>query len=166
MPEEPQQGQSETQGQETEQLDFDAWLGSQDEKVRALLDNHTKGLRSALEGERSQRKELAKQLKELTGKVEANSDAAKQLAEISGRLELEEKRADFYEKASTAGCRNLRLAWLAAQADNLTVEQVKAQHPELFGTSKPDTGAGHGAGSGGGGETKDMNAFIRRAAGR
>lgn len=166
MPEETT-GQSETQGQENEALDFDTWLGSQDDKVKTLLDGHTKGLKSALEGERAQRRDLAKQLKDAANKAEAGSEAAKQLAEISGKLETEEKRATFYEQASAAGCRNLRLAWLAAQADGLTVEQVKAQNPELFGVVKPPpTNGGNGSGGASGGAKKDMNEFIRRSAGR
>lgn len=147
--------------------DFDSWLSAQDETVRGLLDGHTKGLRSALDTERANAKSLAKQIKELTGKAEAGSETAKQLAELSGKLETEQRRADFYEAATAAGCRNLKLAWLAAQSDGLSAEQVKAQYPDLFATTRPPaTHAGNGAQGAGGGAQKDMNVFIRRAAGR
>lgn len=156
----------ETTTDESGTLDFDTWLSSQDDKIKGLLDGHTKGLKSSLEGERAKRKELAKEIKEMTGKLEAGSEAAKQLTVLSGKLETEQKRADFYEKATAAGCRNLRLAWLAAQADDLTIEQVKTANPELFGVVvKPPTNAGNGAGSGGGGEKLDMNSLIRKKAG-
>lgn len=145
-------------------LDFDTWLNSQDDKVKGLLDGHTKGLKSSLEKERKSREKLAKDIKDMTAKLEAGSDAANKLTELSGKLETEQKRADFYEKATAAGCRNLRLAWLAASADDLTIEQVKTANPELF-AAKASTNGGNGAGSGGGGEKQDMNSLIRKRAG-
>lgn len=154
-----------TTNDESGTLDFDTWLKSQDDKVKGLLDGHTKGLKSSLEGERKQRESVAKKLKEVTGKLDASSDAAKQLTELSGKLETEQKRADFYEKAVDAGCKKPRTAWILAQADDLTIEQVKTANPELF-TAKASTNGGNGAGSGGGGEKQDMNSLIRKKAGR
>ena len=167
MPDETQGqgGTPEAQGETPAAVDFDTWLGSQDETVKGLLTQHTGGLRTALQQERDNAKQLAKQLKELGGKLEANSEAAKQVAELSSRLETEQRRADFVQEAAAAGCRDLRLAWLAANADNLTVKQVQAQHPDLF-APRPATNAGHGASNANGGAQRDMNAFIRRAAGR
>lgn len=159
-----QGGTPEGQGETPEPVEFDAWLEGQDETVRGLIDGHTKGLKSALDTERNNAKALAKQIRELSGKLDANSDAAKQLTELSGKLETEQKRADFYEAATAAGCRNLRLAWLAASADGLTLDQVRAQHPDLF--ARPATNAGNGAATAAGGAARDMNAYIRRAAGR
>jgi len=158
-----QGGTPEAQGETPAPVDFDTWLGSQDETVKGLIDQHTKGLRTALDDHKNQRKTLAEQLKAV--KAEAGSEAAKQLSEMQGRLETEARRADFYQEAAAAGCRDLRLAWLAANADNLTVKQVQAQHPDLF-APRPTTNAGHGANAPASGATKDMNAFIRRAAGR
>ena len=163
-----QQGQGgtpEAQGETPAPVDFDTWLGSQDETVKGLLSTHTGGLRTALQQERDNAKQLAKQLKELGGKLEANSEAAKQVAELSSRLETEQRRADFVQEAAAAGCRDLRLAWLAANADNLTVKQVQAQHPDLF-APRPATNAGHGATAPASGAQRDRNALIRKAAGR
>lgn len=160
-----QGGTPETQGETPAPVDFDTWLGSQDETVKGLLTQHTGGLRTALQQERDNAKQLAKQLKELGGKLEANSEAAKQVAELSSRLETEQRRADFVQEAAAAGCRDLRLAWLAANADGLTVKQVQAQHPDLF-APRATTNAGHGASAPAAGAQKDMNSFIRRAAGR
>lgn len=149
---------------ETPVLDFDQWIAGQTEDVRGLLDRHTTGLRTALETERQQRKDFAKQLRDATVAVEKGSAAEKALAELSGKLETESKRADFYEQATAAGCRNLRLAWLAASADGLTLKEVQAQHPDLFSVARPPaTQAGNGTQrpTGGG----DINAWMRRAAG-
>lgn len=173
MPEEAQ-AQSETQGQ-GETPNFDTWLGSQDETVRGLLDGHTQGLKSALESERDQRKTLAKQIKDMTGKLDASSDAAKQLSEISGKLEQTERRAAFFEDAAKPeiGCSNPRAAFLVASAEGLfhksgepNWQAIKAEAPELFAGRKTAAGnAGTGTNSppaavGG------MNEFIRTAAGR
>lgn len=145
---------------------FDAWIATQPETVKAIIDAHVNGLRNSVDTERQQRREFAKQIKDLTGKLDANSDAAKQLGELSANLEAAQKRADFYEKATAAGCVRLKPAFLVAQADGLTVEQVKTQYPELFAATRPPTS---NAGSGTqapptGGVT--MNELIRRAAGK
>ena len=169
MPEETQ-GQSGTQTAQGEtpkpELNFDEWMATQPEPVQSLLDKHTGGLRTALQTERDNAKTLARQVKELSGKLDANSDAGKQLAELSGKLETEQRRADFVQEAAAAGCRDLRLAWLAANADGLTLKQVMAQHPDLFAVVRPATNAGNGAQQTGAGGARDMNSFIRRAAGR
>lgn len=161
---EEQQATGETPGQ-GETPDFETWLTAQDESARSLIDSHTQGLRGALDAERTQRKDLSKQLRDLTGKLEG--EAARQVGELSTRLETAQKRADFVEAAARAGCSDVRLAWLAAQADDLTVDDVKTAYPQLFvPASRPTTNAGQGAGATNGGATRDMNLFIRRAAGR
>lgn len=160
-----QSGTPDAQGETPEIGNFDEWIAGQPEPVQSLLDQHTTGLRSALQTERENAKTLARQVRELSGKLDANSEAGKQLAELSARLETEQQRADFYEQATAAGCRNLRLAWLAAHADGLTLKQVQAQHPDLFAPTRPATNAGNGAQQQGG-AARDMNLFIRRAAGR
>ena len=167
MADEATQAAGGTQAAEGGTPDFDGWLAGQDETVRGLIDTHTSGLRSALQQERATAKAMAKQLKELSSKAEAGSELAKQLAEMQGRVETEQRRADFYEAATAAGCRNVKLAWLAANGDKLTVEQVKAQYPDLFAAARPPaTNAGSGAAAAAGGAGKSMDAFIRRAAGR
>jgi len=160
-----QGGTPEAQGETPAPVDFDTWLGSQDETVKGLLTQHTGGLRTALQQERDNAKQLAKQLKELGGKLEANSEAAKQVAELSAKLEEAQRYAEFYKEASTAGCRYPDLAWDAAKARDLTLKQVQQQYPDLF-APRPATNAGHGASNANGGAQRDMNAFIRKAAGR
>lgn len=145
---------------------YDEWYSGQGEDVRGLIDGHTRGLRSALDSERAQAKTLAKELKALSGKLDANSEAAKELETVRTKLESAQAQAEFYEVATAAGCRDLRLAWLVASADDLTVDQVKARHPDLFMTQRQvAANAGNGAGNpppAG----RSMNDYIRRAAGR
>lgn len=172
MPDETQGQEGQEQG--TQDFDFDKWLGEQPEQVRGGLEKHTSGLKSALENERTQRKDFARQLKDLTGKAEKGSEAEKALGEMSSRLEQSERRAAFYEEAGKPenGCINPKAAFLVAQADDLFKRSgepdwtaIKAAAPELFGRKTPPGNAGTGkesppAAAGG------MNQFIRAAAGR
>lgn len=88
-----------------------------------------------------------------------------------------EIKADFVEKAVAAGVTDIRLAYLAAQAEGLlgsydpdkgvgkhNLEELKKRYPHLF---RATTGGSADAGAGGSGKIGgDMNAWIRRAAGR
>lgn len=120
---------------------FDTWYATQDDATKAIIEEHTSGLSSALKAEREQRKALSAQLKELSGKAEG--ETRKALDELNAKLEAEATRANFYEAATAAGVKNLRLAHLAAQADGLIsggscdFEALKGKHPELFGSAPP-----------------------------
>lgn len=155
-------------------LVFDAWLKEQDESVQQMLDGHTRGLKSALDGERDNRKKLERELRDLAGKAEKGSEAQTQLTKMADQVAEADQKAEFYEQAHAAGVSNLKLAYLVAQNDDLidkrgrvNFETLKATYPELFG-GKPKTPAGN-AGSG---TDKDkpasatMNDYIRKAAGR
>ena len=145
---------------------FEQWLEEQDDTALSLIDSHTQGLRSALDSEREQRKSLARELKTISGKLDANSDAAKEVETLRGKLEAESARVEFYEEATQAGCRNLKLAWLAASSENLTIRQVQGQYPELFARqTAPSSNAGNGAGTPPG-PARDLNLYIRQAAGK
>lgn len=152
---------------------WDSYYGGLDDQTKGLLDSHVQGLKNGLDAERSQRKDLEKQIKDLQGKAEKGSELEQSLAAMSQKLEQESLRADFYEEASKAGVKNTKLAFITAQAEGLfdsrgrcNWDALKTQFPELFGApeKKPGGGdAGSGAGQNQGG---NMNAFIRQAAGR
>lgn len=171
---EQQQQQDAGQQQDTPQS-FDEWLKGQPEAITKLYEGHTDGLRSALQKERDNNKTLTKQLKDLGGKLEEGSEARKALDGITEKLEAEQGRADFYEEAVKQGVVDLKLAWLAIQADadelvrrgRVDFVALKEQHPNLFAQQQPASrgNAGAGAGQEPGG-TKDMNNYIRQAAGR
>jgi len=155
-------------------LTFESWLGSQDETVKGLIDAHIKGLKSALESERAQRSDLARQLRDVTAKAEKGSELEKALMEVSTQLEAAERRAAFYEEAGRPeiGCLNPKAAFALAQAEDLfdkrgrvDWEALKASAPELFRPRVPQGNAGLGT-SGPPPAHKSMNDFIRRAAGR
>lgn len=154
---------------------WDAFLQQQSDEVRGLFDGHVSGLKSALASERDQHKNLAKELREATEKLDKDSDARKELEGLSGRLETAERRAAFYEDAAKPeiGCANAKLAWLAAQEieafdrrGNVNWDALKQEFPSLFQKG----GSGNaGSGTGGGGNPPggvDMNSMIRRAAGK
>lgn len=155
-------------------FDFDAWLGEQPEHVKKGYEGKTSGLHSALESERTQRKQLASDLKKLSGAAEKGSEAQKALDEMSTRLEKAERKADFYREAGRPeiGCADVDTAFLVAEAKGLFRRSgepdwaaLKAEHPLLFARKVAAGNAGTGTQStpvteGG------MNQFIRAAAGR
>jgi len=160
-------------GNDGEALTFDAWLGKQDDKVKGLLESHTKGLKNALDTERESRKGLEKQMRELATKAEKGSEAEKQLTAFADKLAESDRRADFFDAAHKAGVTNLKLAYTIAVSDemfdkkgNVSFDTMKKTYPELFGVKKAPAGS---AGEGTEGNTNvaaDMNARIRRLAGR
>lgn len=150
----------------TETTTFETWFSGLDAPLQQLVNNHTAGLRSALESERTERKNLSKTLKELSGKLEANSEAAKQVDALRSQIETTTRRAEFVEEAAVAGCTLPRAAWHIAQAENLTVAQMRQQYPQLFAAvARAPGGAGAGVGQPPA-KTQTMNDWIRRAAGK
>jgi hypothetical protein len=182
-PETPNQGGTPNAGGQTSETtgerpaSFEAWLANQDDATKALLDGHTKGLKSALESERTQRAELAKQLRDVSGKLEKGSDAEKAVANLQAQLDAKSREADFIAAAirPEVGCSNPKLAYMLASAENLydrrgnpDWDAIKAAAPELFQSpaqplrpGSADAGAGRGQN-----RPLDMNSLIRRAAGR
>jgi hypothetical protein len=170
-----EQGQGEQgQGEGGTPATWETVLEGLPEDARALYEGHTQGLRSALESEREQRKNLARQLREATEALEEGSDARTQLETLTQTAEAAEQRAAFYEEAAGQGVKNFRLAWLAAQEidafdrrGNVQWESLKEAFPELFqvkqGSAPGNAGAGTQQAPSGG---SDMNTIIRRGAGR
>lgn len=174
----PQAGDGKPQagddGQRAEPPVYETWVKDQPEEIRTMLEGHTRGLRSALDGEREARKALEKQVRDLAGKAEKGSEAEKQLTQLADQMVEADRRADFYEAAHAAGVSNLKLAYTVAMQDemfdrrgNVNFEEMKKAYPELFGgaTRKPAGNAGDGTNDNNPAK-KSMNEFIRAAAGR
>ena len=153
---------------------WDKFLETQSPEVRKLHDDNTAGLKNALTSERQQRKDLEAQLREAAAKAEEGSEAKKLLTEQADTLQGLEDQAAFYDDAHTQGVTNLKLAWMAAQETdafdrkgNVNWELLKTQFPELFSKSTvPPGDAGRGTQGPPDGDEKDMNKYIRAAAGR
>lgn len=168
-----QQQQQAPEGGTQSALTFETWQAALPEDQRNLIDGHTKGLKSALESERGTRKDLEKQLRDLAKKAEAGSDAQGQLTKLADELQGADRKADFYEAAHAAGVKNLKLAYTVATTDEMfdkhgrvNFDEMKKTYPELFATAAAPRGD---AGSGTQGQQTapvDMNANIRKAAGR
>lgn len=151
---------------------FEEFLAAQPDEVKTLYEAHNAGLKSALDKERDNNKALAKQLRDATSKMEEGSEARKSLEKIGADLETATRRADFYEAATQAGVRNLKLAWVVATTDdlfdkkgNVNFETMKKDYPELFEAKQIPPGHA-GSGQGQGNQTRGMNDLIREAAGR
>lgn len=158
---------------------WEAWLAGQDEAVRGvvtpLFEAHTQGLRSALESERQQRRDLAKQLRDATAKMEDGSEARTRLEQATTQLEEAQKRADFFDDAvrPEIGCANPRLAYLAAQEvdaydkrGNVDWKLLQERFPELFRQPRTPAPPANGGAGGNVPQPFDMNVALRKAAGR
>ena len=157
------------------QLTFDDWFSGVDDATKVLVDQHVKGLKSALDAERADRKAAEKALRDTASKLEAGSAARVDLEAQAERVAATERRATFYEVAHAAGVADLKLAWLATLDGNLftrrgepDIEALRLAHPALFGAPTPARAPGN-AGAGAGqtpAPTRSMNDFIRAAAGQ
>lgn len=157
-----------------EVVKFDEWYGTLSEPYQEALDEHIAGLKSALNNEREGRKTLERQVRDLSKKADSGSELQKQLDALAGNLSVEAQRSAFYETAHSAGVKNLRLAWLAAQDAKLInndgsvdIAKLKETAPELFASSKPAVPSANG-GTGAGNPPapqRSMNDVLRSAAG-
>lgn len=155
-------------------LVFDSWIGTQPEPIKTLITEHEKGLKSALESERTSRQDLEGQLRTMAKDAAKTPELQQNLTKLADQLAETDRRADFYDAAHSAGVTNLKLAYVVAMQDglfdkkgNANFETLKTKYPELFAGTKPPIRGNAGAGTGsqqpaGGG----MNDFIRRSAGR
>lgn len=166
----PEPASDKDQGQSAGELSFDKWIESQEEKVKGLLESHTKGLKSALDSERETRKGFEKQIKELVGKAEKGSEAERQLNTLLEQAEATNRKAAFYEEAHSAGIANLKLAYIVASTEglfdkkgNVDFSTMKTNYPELF--AKPIIKGNAGEGTDSEPIKKSMNDIIRKAAG-
>ncbi|MGB4801564.1 MAG: hypothetical protein WBV59_02830 [Anaerolineae bacterium] len=156
------------------QLTFDDWFGGVDDATKALVDQHVRGLKSALDAERADRKAAEKALRDTASKLEAGSAARVDLEAQAERVAATERRASFYEVAHAAGVADLKLAWLAAESSNLftrrgepDIEALRQQHPALFGAPTAPRAPGNAGAGAGQAPTpaRSMNDFIRASAG-
>ena len=165
--------QSNTQGTGETPPTWDSILEGLPEEAKGAYEQHTQGLQSALRAERQQRQELAKQLREASSQLEAGSKARTDLEALQTQLEDAQRRADFATEAGSHSVSNVKLAYLAAQEfdlfdrrGNVQWDELKKAAPELFSQPAPARG---NAGSGTQSPPtpgQDMNALIRRMAGR
>ncbi|MCE5259909.1 MAG: hypothetical protein LLG44_12770 [Chloroflexi bacterium] len=152
---------------------FEAFMESQSAEVKALYEGHTKGLKSALEAERTQRSDLAKQLRDAASKAEAGSAAQKALQELQAKYEALDRKSAFIEESikPEIGCADSQLAYLAALEIGAISEKgradwamLKERFPLLFRPKTGNASAGVGTQGAPGGKF-DMNAALRKAAG-
>lgn len=169
---EEREGEKPEESSETTTVEsFDKWIEGQPESVKTLIATHISGLKSALESERGQRKDLNRKLGELRDKAKAGENVEAELNKVRDDLSKATARAHFYEKAPS-DVSNPQLALVAADQAGLIEDdgscdwkEMRKRFPELFRKAVPKGDAGTGVTS----PTKDvrsMNAFIRRAAGR
>lgn len=150
--------------------EFESFLSTLAAEQRALLESHERGLKTALDSEREARKELERQIKQLSKTADESHKA--ELKQLQEQLDATNRRSRFAEEAHLAGVNNITLAYLAAQEFKLfdangqvNLEGLREKAPQLFVQRKAPPGNG-GEGSGGTGQkTASMNDIIRSARG-
>lgn len=158
-----------SEGGKPEFEDFASFLAKQPKEVRDLYDQDVQGLKSTVTATRSERDNLAAQIKELTKQAGKGTELETQLTQLSASLEEANRKADFMAEAPGMECKNAKAAYALMLADKLYDKKgnpdwtaIKAAAPELFGKKISKTNAGDGAGdppAAGG-----MNAWIRNQA--
>ena len=164
----------ENQGEQADVLVWDTFHDSLKPEAQALIATRESGLKTALSSERDARKTAEKDLRDVADKLEKGSQAQKDVLELADAVAAGTLKSDFYEDAHKSGVTNLKLAYLVAKDDdlfdkrgNVNFEKMKEANPELFGRKIiPDVGAGDGTGSRDMPKKVDMNAMIRKKAGR
>jgi len=162
------------QKQEKEALGWDTFHASLPEEAQKLIGDRESGLKTALKTERDSRKDVEKELKDVAGKLEKGSDAQKKVLKLADAVAAETEKSDFYEEAHEEGVSNMKLAYVVAKQDELISKRgkvdwktLKESYPELFvKIIIPDGGAGDGTGGKTPSKKVDMNALIRKKAGR
>lgn len=179
MPEQDGQNGNGTQdasadaNQQEEPFVFAKWLEAQDERVRGGYDDDVKGLKSALQNERTTRETLERNVRKLTGDVEKGSKLQQELEKLSTDLAETNTKAGFFREAHAEKVIDLELAWLAAKNGNLFDRQgavdmraLREAHPALFAATKttvPPANAGNGVGQDSA-KSFNMNDAIRASA--
>lgn len=155
---------------------FEEWFENQPENVKALISDHEKGLKSALNAERDNTKALSRQISDLQGAAEKGSELEKQLSTLQAKLTESERHANFIDGASSAGCTNAKAAYKLAKADedlwkrdgSPDWDAIKETAPEFF--RKPGNGSGNpGSGTNtdpkAGSKMHPMDELMRRSLG-
>jgi hypothetical protein len=130
---------------------YDEWFGEQTEEVKAMIEEHNKGLHNSVKATRDERDALSKELKKLAKEVDENSEAGKQLGELRSKLEFAERKSNFIEEAVKNGAKRPSAAFAIASTENLFLEdgtadwkKIKESIPELFSVTNTNTNAGSG----------------------
>lgn len=178
QPQEGQTGQQDaTQAAQDapQRVEWEQWLTEQPEPVKTAYSEHVNGLKNALTAERTERKQLADQLKKMSKTAEDGSELQTQLQAAVGRIEEAESKADFYEDAHAARVTNLHAAWLIARNADLIdkrtgrvdMARLRTLVPEFFETRRaaPPANAGVSAAQAAP-PPHDMNDLIRGKTGR
>lgn len=153
-------------------LTFDGFYASLNERAKSVLENHTSGLKKALDSERENRKELEKQIKLLAAGAHKEGELKTQLEQMSAQMETLSKQTAFLETAHREGVSNPRALFTLAQAGdffdkkgNANFAELRKEYPEFFPNPKPKGNAGAGTTDAGGAVAKSMNDLIRAKAG-
>lgn len=137
-----------TENIKVEKTEFESFLESQPKEIQEKYETHVKGLKTALQSERDAHQTFERQLREVTGKLEATSQTRQELERLTQERDA---KINFFNKAHELGISDLELAFLAANSAKLISDsgpdftKLKELHPQLFTTKVVTSGdAGKG----------------------
>lgn len=154
--EEPGQDDSGTEPDETSSaLSWEGFMEDQPDDVKALFDEHIKGLKDTIKTTRTERDNLSVQLKKLSKDLDKHPELQKTVDDLQKDLDAANQRADFYAEAPGEGCKNIKAAYALALSASLfdsrglpDWEAIRDEAPELFSKGRTlDTDAGKGTDS-------------------
>jgi uncharacterized membrane protein YdfJ with MMPL/SSD domain len=142
------------QNTQTPAFDYTTWIASQDDAtktgisayVAAQADESAKGLKTALDAERTNAKALDKQLKAIQGQLKDGDEASKTIDAMRVELKRANARNAFLSSAPK-DVLDIEVALTVAEAKGLIGDdgavdwdKFKAAHPILFAAAKtPET---------------------------
>jgi len=139
--------------------DFETWLATQSEAVRAAYETHVGALKKALRSERDARAKLEKQLKKIVKGEEVPDPVKRQIEALTKQLDITSKRAEFIAAAAKRGARYPDLLARAVDIEELDDTKIgddafwqslREEYDALF---SPATAVQSSGGDGGAGET-------------
>ncbi len=157
---------------------FETWLAAQpketQDKVSPLFSAHVEKLQSTVKATRKERDDLSVELRDTAKKLDKESNERKALEETADKLDAANRRADFYEDATSHNCRNPKAAYIIAEKENLFTKaglpdwkRIEETAPEFFGEVKKKLPIKKTAGNGneqGAPSSAGMNDWIRSSA--
>jgi len=134
-----------------ENKDFEGWLKAQPDDVQKLYGEHITGLKNTVSATRTERDEFKNQLRDAIKNAEKGSKLEGDLTAMVAKLDSANARADFYETAPTAKCKNPKAAFAIMVANDLRThtgepdwKSIREAAPELFGDAAANAAAGAG----------------------
>ncbi len=132
---------------------WEEYLGTLDEPVQNLYDEHIRGLKNTVSATREERDSFKQRMTDLLESLDGKEpqEVKQEVESLRNEYTVAQQKIDFLEEAPQHRCRNASVAFIAAKSQNLFKEDgspdweaLKSFAPELFGPGIPSAGQGKG----------------------